>query len=211
MEFLPILDSLASGANAEGLNDLYSDLGLLLGASLDFTRSKTVIPSYLKQENTTNYLFFLAGLFKGMDENPNVRDKNLNVQQLPENKRKEWVAELSEKALSDTVNPAERVQAVRLLGYFPSSDSDQLLIRLLVPHQPVEIQLAAMEALSQLDPMKVGKVLTQAERWKTYTPRVKASVLNKLFQHPALLEQLIVALETGAIAPLPYLLPAGKT
>ncbi|MDN3690606.1 PVC-type heme-binding CxxCH protein [Cyclobacterium jeungdonense] len=201
LEFLPILDSLAENPSTNGLNRLFGDLGELLGASLNLTDSKKLVSLYLERKNTAGGLFFLAGMFQGLDENPKSPEVYLNSLQLDEQEQEEWISELSETAMQVTLPIDERVQATSLLGYFTQGKSETISADLLVPHQPVEIQLAAVKALSRRNPAQAGKVLTQAERWKTYTPQVKAAVLNRLLQHPVLLEELIVALEAGQIAP----------
>lgn len=203
LEFLPILDSLAKNSPVNDLDPLFGDLGELIGASLSFEASKELVSLYLERKKTVGGLFFMAGIFKGLDENAATPDRLFKLVEstLSEIKQQEWIAELSEAALRETLRLDARVQATGLLGYFPEKKSETILAGLLVPHQPVEIQLAAVGALSRKDPAQAGKVLTQAERWKTYTPEVKAAVLNKLLQHSVLLEELILALETGRIAP----------
>ncbi len=201
LQFLPILDSLAAKSTGNGLKTLFGDLGELLGGSLSFIDSKKLVSGYLERKNTANGLFFLAGMFQGLDKNPESPEAYLNSLPLPEKVQQEWIAELSETVTLETLPLDQRVQATALLGYFPKGPSETILAGLLAPYQPIEIQLAAVRALSRLNPTQAGKVLTQAEKWKSYTPQVKAAVLNELLQDPVLLEQLIVALEAGDIAP----------
>ena len=88
---------------------------------------------------------------------------------------------------------AERIAAIRLLGYGPFGTAASALQGLLDPQEPAEIQLAAVRALAlQLNP-KVPDILLAS--WNRFTPTVRREVLEALFAHVDRLEALLNAVE----------------
>ncbi len=96
---------------------------------------------------------------------------------------------------------AHRVRAMRLLGRSADSrDADRKVIaELLVPTEPTEIQLAALNVLARLgDQESAEAVLT---RWNRLGPAVRASALDVLAAREESATALIAALETGRVEP----------
>jgi putative membrane-bound dehydrogenase-like protein len=76
----------------------------------------------------------------------------------------------------------DRLDAVGLLAYGPWTEAGKPLQRLLQPRNPVEIQLAAIRALSNQEDQKVAEILLSG--WDGYSPQVRREVLEALFARP---------------------------
>lgn len=104
------------------------------------------------------------------------------------------------RAVVDRALPLdERQAAVGLLGRSPDFLDEDIksLGAILVPQNPVALQLAAVERLSEIRMPKVAFVLLQG--WQAYGPQLRATVLNSLIKREAWVEQLLAAAESGAL------------
>jgi putative heme-binding domain-containing protein len=88
---------------------------------------------------------------------------------------------------------AQRVAAVRLLGYGPFNTAAPALQGLLDPQEPAEIQLAAVRALAAHHNPKVPDLLLAS--WNRSTPSVRREVLEALFARVDRLEAMLNAIE----------------
>jgi putative membrane-bound dehydrogenase-like protein len=86
----------------------------------------------------------------------------------------------------------ERVAAARLLGYGPYS-SASAVEPLLAPHNAIELQLAAIHALSLHEDPHITEILLGG--WGSYSPAVRREAIETLFARPDRLPQLLNALE----------------
>jgi putative membrane-bound dehydrogenase-like protein len=98
----------------------------------------------------------------------------------------------------ETRPAAERVAAVRLLGYGPADALDALR-GLLGPTTPSEVQLAAVRALSAHDGSRVADVLLAP--WESYGPVARREVLEALFARPDRVKHLLQAVEQRRVLP----------
>ncbi|HEV8000584.1 MAG TPA: PVC-type heme-binding CxxCH protein, partial [Planctomycetaceae bacterium] len=87
-------------------------------------------------------------------------------------------AAAKESAVDVHRSEGARVAAIRLLGCFGREFSDAALRQLLSPANPEGVQSAAVEALSQYNNAEIAPELL--ERWKEYTPGVRADVVRAL-------------------------------
>jgi putative membrane-bound dehydrogenase-like protein len=95
--------------------------------------------------------------------------------------------------------PAERAQAVRLLGRgLDHQDEDAaLLAALLVPQSPDEVQAAAVAGLGRLRDGRVPELLLRG--WKGYGPAQRAQVLEVLARRDEWLRAALNAVEKKAV------------
>ena len=70
---------------------------------------------------------------------------------------------------------------------------------MLDPRQPLDVQLAAIEALATVEDVRAADLLLQD--WLTKTPKVQAAVLDAIFQRQNRLAKLLDALQQGAVPP----------
>ena len=101
----------------------------------------------------------------------------------------------------DTGAPADlRVAAIGFLGHTDYSKAGKTLERLLAPQQPIEIQVAAVRALSQLPERAAATMLVQRTGWVSFTPEVREAVLSALTADEERTAVLLDAVENGSIA-----------
>jgi putative membrane-bound dehydrogenase-like protein len=91
---------------------------------------------------------------------------------------------------------AERMAAVRLLGYGPFSACAKLS-DLLEPTNSTEIQLAAVRVLSLHDDAKAGEMLLSP--WSGFSPIVRREAFEALLARPGRIKQLLDAVEKKQI------------
>ena len=90
-----------------------------------------------------------------------------------------------------------RLNAVRVLGLDPSGKYHSVLIGLLAPQQPEEIQVAVIESLAQHSAAGINEVLL--EKWRTYTGPVREALLDEFFNDQTRLPLLLDAMAEGTI------------
>ena len=110
-----------------------------------------------------------------------------------------------------------RFTAMELLGHTDFGFAGDTLLRLLTPRLELvdiglrtpDIQSAAVQALGNLNDVRVGQALLEPEAWESFTPMVRESVLGivtrSTLHHPALID----ALEKGTV-PVHALSPARR-
>jgi putative membrane-bound dehydrogenase-like protein len=101
-------------------------------------------------------------------------------------------------AAKDTArSPAERADAIRLLGRGPFTLLSAAAPELLAPTSPPEVQIATIRALStQPEPAVAGLLL---KPWATYTPTVRREAVEGLFARAGRLPLLLDAIEHKSV------------
>ena len=105
----------------------------------------------------------------------------------------------AEVALDARRSLPERRAAVALLASAPFPLKEKTVKRLLDARVPIELQLAAVDALSTSDAPPVAPILLAG--WKGYSPRVRESVLEAIFRRDERLPALLEAVENGTVHP----------
>jgi putative membrane-bound dehydrogenase-like protein len=105
------------------------------------------------------------------------------------------------QAVDPKVAPSERGLAIRLLGSGLGQDADdqKILIRLLAPQEPEQVQAAAVEALARLRSEQVPALLLRG--WKGYGPDLRSRVLDVLLSRPAWTTVLLDGIEKKQVLP----------
>jgi len=101
----------------------------------------------------------------------------------------------------DSADLASRLAALRLLGHSAarkSSDRD-LLIAMLRPQVPLDLQQAAVAAVAGTTDSKVPDLLVHD--WKKHSPQVRGAILDALLSRPAWTSALLSSLEDGCVPP----------
>ena len=93
--------------------------------------------------------------------------------------------------------PAERSEAIGLLGLGPVGLALDVLPDRLDGREPVAVQLAALQAMAGLDDPRVGPAVVG--RWRSLGPSVRREAAEVLFARSDRLGALLDALEHGAI------------
>jgi len=103
----------------------------------------------------------------------------------------------TEIALSDT-SPERRLPAIALMGMTGARRALEVLGGLLDARQPAPVQLAALQALGQVNDPAVGRLVIA--HWKALSPGVRREAAELLFSRRDRLEHLLAALESRAMA-----------
>jgi putative heme-binding domain-containing protein len=96
---------------------------------------------------------------------------------------------------------AERIAAAQLIGYRArrnTKDRDEL-VGLLRPQVSIALQQAAIAALGTGDAPKLADVLLAD--WKTYSPSVRAAILDTVLSRTEWTSSLLSSLEDGCVSP----------
>jgi putative membrane-bound dehydrogenase-like protein len=94
---------------------------------------------------------------------------------------------------------AERIDAVRLLGYGPFSAAAAPLQELLAPQEPSELQMAAVRSLAVQNDPKVPELLL--EPWASYSPVLRREALEALLARRDRVAALLTAVEQKKVLP----------
>ncbi len=92
-----------------------------------------------------------------------------------------------------------RLLCIGLLAQAPVDGIQKVLLGLLNPQQPSEIQIAAIRALARVADADAGTALVKREQWYGYTQSVKDALLGVMVAQPKLLEVLLSAIERGDV------------
>ncbi len=93
----------------------------------------------------------------------------------------------------------ERAVAIRTLGLSSFESESERLSRLLDHHEPQEVQLASLVALSRFGAPEVATEILRA--WSSYSPAVRAQATEVLFARPERLMPMFDAIEGGRVRP----------
>jgi len=105
----------------------------------------------------------------------------------------------SKVALDDSRTVEDRQVAVALLTAAAYSELASTAKGLLDPRQPLDLQLAAIRALSSADDPHVGTVLLA--NWPSHTPKVQSAVIEAIFSRQNRLPKLLDAIQEGIVQP----------
>jgi putative membrane-bound dehydrogenase-like protein len=90
---------------------------------------------------------------------------------------------------------AERLGALRLLGFFPESDTRELLLKVALDGKPATVQIGAIQALGNSADPQIARSLLG--RWREYLPAVRAQLLQTLLSRDAWTLALLEGAERG--------------
>ena len=119
-----------------------------------------------------------------------------------------WIAELvleaRDLAVNETASPEARVQAITLMGQGPKSDVAPLLLGLLDPKQPQEVQLAAVRALAIHGQPDLPQKLLAA--YRGMTPALRGEVVHQLLSRGPWVTTILDAIDdrTLSIGDIPF-------
>jgi putative membrane-bound dehydrogenase-like protein len=142
-----------------------------------------------------------AGL-EGLQASLGQANKSLMTSAIkPETKA--WLTSVAEAkttiALNTTLPMEERVRAINLLALLEFAPLREIAAKLLGPHEPEGIRLAAIQVLRPRRDAGVGTVLLEA--WPTLTPAPREAALQTLAGRQEWLAGLLEAIEAGRIKP----------
>jgi len=107
------------------------------------------------------------------------------------------LAAAAKTALDDNRELDERCAAVALMASAPYEMMAPVVGQLLAPRQPLDLQIAAVEALAAVDDPRVATLLLGD--WQAKTPKVQAAAMDAVFRRQDRLSALLDAIESAAI------------
>lgn len=103
----------------------------------------------------------------------------------------------AQTALKAELPLPERQAAIALLGSAPFAVLQKAATNLLSASQPLDIQLATVNALSTSDDVGVVSVLLSG--WQSYSPKLQTAVLDALFKRQDRIKALLLAIQQNTI------------
>jgi putative heme-binding domain-containing protein len=190
----------------EGLLFLVADLGRQMGAGLTGAESLKGHVQFAHELDSTPLACVIAGEV-GFARGAGADFKSIVA---TDSSRFEGLLGKARAVAEDgTSLVALRGFAIELLAFDDSTDATQLLMGQLSAQQPPDLQRAAVRALVQPGRRRELPALISAEPWNSYTPGVRAMLIDRLAGAPELAGILLSALESGQV-PLGSLMPAQR-
>lgn len=121
--------------------------------------------------------------------------KLLRLQEAPE--MKAALEEAAKTALDEDRPLPDRVAAIALWKGAPFDELAAVAARLLDPRQPLDVQLAAIEALAAAEDGRAADLLLRD--WLSKTPKVQTAVLDAIFLRQNRLARLLDAVQQNAV------------
>jgi putative membrane-bound dehydrogenase-like protein len=156
-----------------------------------------------KELSATDYRAEQNALLKAFFQHPlgSIRNASLRLLQvmgLPDESATVTAMQQAEKMAQDHRLPEERrAEALHFLALGnPERDSD-MLKALIVPGEPLPVQLAALQTLSSIPDQTVSEYVL--EQWQVMTPDVRSAALRTFLNNSKRTALLLNAIETGRI------------
>lgn len=169
-----------------GTAEMMRELGRLLGSAAE--KKSTSIRSAINHASTTDLIVpFFAG-WREQSSSDVVPDKPTLFH------RATVLATNSHRELP------WRVAAVQTLGHASLGNAHAPLLACLAADQPPALQSAAVRALTRIRDDHSAAALLTPERWRAFSPAVRASLISSLLSDRRHWPALLAAIETRAIA-----------
>jgi putative heme-binding domain-containing protein len=167
--------------------DVLRKLALVTGARNQPAEIDSVIAALSATSSVPAKLSVLGGLGDGLKRNKKT------LRQAAHGAVDELLTEAYRLAADANAAAADREPAIHLVGLDDLDNARKLLSDLLDSHQPQEVQRAAVAALTATNHKDVGAILLS--RWSSYTPPVRADVMNALLGYKPRILALLDAVE----------------
>lgn len=207
-DFLTAILPVAKKSRDDSLIPLLSELGRVLGNDkTNFTLS--TLHTMTSSTNKIDFdwqLALLSGFAEGLRASrghvggasplmtltvADSSDKSIRLDAILSHARK--VAEGKTNLLE------RRLVAIGLLDETSFSFGGKTLEKLIEPEEPAEVQIAAVRALAQIPGTNGGATLVKRDRWNSYTPAIRDSVLSSMMAQTNLIDALLAGVERGDV------------
>ncbi len=193
-----VLEAVVGAAGPRGpLPVLIEPLIATLAASGDrrtVAKALAVVRGHIGENRASDDLWRIGAAAELLDSS---RDESL----VEEPAVKALISLARETADDRAASGASRLVALRLLGRVPAERAidRELIGRHLDPAEPVDVQLAALRALTRSDDRRSADVVVTS--WPKLGPDVRASALDAMLARPGTTDVLLTALEHNRIVP----------
>lgn len=117
----------------------------------------------------------------------------------PAQKVQNLLAQTTQLAVDSDRSVADRIAAVKLLGYQRFEEVEPVLPKLLGSDQPRVLQLACIEAMQNLNPTRVSEIILDA--WDSLGPDVRRDALDLMLRRGETIRILLTAMNEGTVNP----------
>lgn len=197
--------ALSNPSAPRDLSPLMSDIGQILGAS----QSPEVIQeifmpaSGMKGANDAGWQrSLLAGIADGLRAKRSSLSAMLNDPAAGGN-MKPAVDAIMRQAVADAsdakASSPDRLTSVELLAHSDFATGGPALLELVGSRAPVELQQAAIRALTRIVDPSIGPALVEPGKWRAYPPSVSRAVVTEMQSNSRLLPDLLSAMESGVV------------
>ena len=197
-EVLSAVVSLSRPDNRPGALELVRELAMLHGASVSPAAPLVERLDQLRGAARREFIYaYLAGLGRGLA----LQKKSLA--DLPAdgsaNVLRDELEAVMLTALDEDRPATERAAAIELTAFLSAEQAGEAIDAALLATQPAAVQAAGMKVAAQRSEPLMAELLVT--RYKQLTPPLRDQAMTILLSRPAWSEQVVAALESGAIPP----------
>jgi putative heme-binding domain-containing protein len=173
----------------------------VIGAKRDAAAAERVVTHLANSASADAYAIGMAAV-SGLGEGFKRGGRSLSSLFAKDSAAARWVAraidDAQKLALDDALAPHEREAAISLLAYVDFDAARTAIEKLIDPRQPGRVQTAAVRVLAgYVHPDVAGMLLS---RWSTYTPPLRAEVVEALAGRAERVPVLLDAIESRKIS-----------
>ncbi|WP_339710639.1 PVC-type heme-binding CxxCH protein [uncultured Kriegella sp.] len=156
-----------------------------------------------REMSTTEYISEQNALLKAFFQHPSTAIRNASLQLLqeiglPEGRETKTAMVRAKKIAQNHKLKAERRgEALKFLALGNPGEDIKLLKELIVPDEPLSVQLAALQTLSAIPDQTVSHYVL--EHWQVMTPDVRSTALRTFLNDSNRIGLLLDAIQTGQI------------
>jgi putative membrane-bound dehydrogenase-like protein len=178
--------------NSVGGGEFLRKLALMIGTQNDPQAVDKVIAQVSDLSEESSVFELITALGNGLERVGN----SLNIKDTP--KLEPIFQRAAVVAQDGKQEESERILAVQLIGLTSMEQAVPILLPLLGPDEPQEINLAAIESLGRYKGTEIADKVLQ--KWAVFTPRVRRQVLNFMLARPERSKLLLEAVENDVVA-----------
>ncbi|MDB6039900.1 MAG: hypothetical protein JWM99_3741, partial [Verrucomicrobiales bacterium] len=168
-------------------------LAALIGASAKEEAIRPLLSTVSQSSDTNSVVLLVSGLMYGLKQTGN-NPSNLVLQTLSN-----LIPVVRTLASSDDARLPSRLAATRLLAFSTNVSENDLLLSLILPDPPREIQTVAVDSIAEnLSEILAARVFTN---WAAYTRATRQQLLKNAARTTSLGRQSLDALEHGIVSP----------
>ncbi|MEZ6141719.1 MAG: c-type cytochrome [Zavarzinella sp.] len=179
------------------------DLGRMVGLS----KNEKLLLSYLQQclsnVNPAQQQLFLGAVVQGLSISNYSLQAKLSQNEPAWGNVKQLIAEVlsssMKTALDQKLTEQQRTGAIAVLHLADDKLFLEAMPQLLLPQEAPAIQVAAIQSMARSRHSKVGQLLLA--QWPLMTPQIRREAVELLFSNQAMVRELLLAMEKGAISP----------
>lgn len=218
-EFLAAIMA-APSSNVKAYGAVMEDLGRVFGAGASLSACQDFFRRMVEDKGELAWrLHAVLGLAAGVQRRAEFKRKDgarpLGIlasapDAAAEGTLENFLAEVAKMAADNRAITRDRASAAALLGYGDFAAVAPRLAALLEPSIPPEIQLQAVQALTNLGPTEAGQLMVRPANWSAYSPQVREAVVTALCARPDLTAILFEAIK-GKVISAAQVSPAHRT